>query len=76
MGKVIRWKSGRRAAGLLFAVFLAVSPSILRAQDSSESKSTFDVYGHVMLDAGYRRGPDRSGLVRRDAADEAPGFRE
>lgn len=67
MGKVIRWNSGRRTAGLLFAVFLAGFPSMLRAQDASESKSTFDVYGHIMLDAGYRVGqtdPDWFDVMR------------
>jgi hypothetical protein len=38
---------------LLAAVLLAGLPLGLTAQSESNSKSKFEVYGHVMLDAGY-----------------------
>ncbi len=65
-----------RAAGLFSRwSWLAISPSVARAQDKSDSKASFDLYGHVMLDAGLPHGPVRPRLVRRDAADQAAGLR-
>jgi hypothetical protein len=42
------------AAWLITFLLFAGSPTIAGAQEDTGSKSTFDVYGHVMLDAGYR----------------------
>lgn len=65
-----------RVAWLLALALAAVAPSVARAQDKSDAKASFELYGHVMLDAGYRTGqydPDWFDVMRPT---KLPGFED
>ena len=48
------------------------------AQDTKtdEAKPRMDIYGFAMLDMGYQTEPERPGLVRRPAADQAAAYED